>query len=57
MHKLLVGQRVSDEAPRILCDSQSALALVLNPVVSQQSKQMLYHRAGRNEILLEYCST
>jgi hypothetical protein len=38
MHKLLVDLGVADGAPRILCASQSALALVQNPVVSQRSK-------------------
>jgi hypothetical protein len=59
MHKLLVA----DGAPRILCVSQSTLALMRNPVVSQRSKRMdvLHHweraRAGRNEIVLDHCST
>jgi hypothetical protein len=49
--------------PRILSDSQSALALVRNPVVSQRSRHIdvLHHfvreRSELGGIGLEYCST
>jgi hypothetical protein len=66
VRKLLVDpriDRVADGAPRNLRDSQSALALMRNLVVSQRSKRIVmpHHivqeRAGRNEIMREYCNT
>jgi hypothetical protein len=54
---------VAEGVPRIRSDSQSSLALVRNPVVSQRSKHidMLHHfvreRSDLGEIVLEYCST
>ena len=63
LRKLLHDLGVAKDAPRVLSDSQSALALVRNPVVSQRSKHIdvLHHfvreRSDRGEIVLEYCST
>jgi hypothetical protein len=62
MHKVLRDFGV-EGVPRILSDCSSAIALVRNPVVSQQSKHIgvLHHfvreQASRQEIVLEYCST
>jgi hypothetical protein len=63
MRKIWTDLGVVEGVPRILSDSQSALALVRNPVVSQRSKHIdvLHHfvreRSERGEIGLEYCST
>lgn len=51
------------KAPTIYSDSQCALALVRNPVVSQRSKHIdvLHHfvreRAARGEVAFQYCGT
>jgi hypothetical protein len=53
----------AEGVPRIQSDSQSAMALVRNPVVSQRSKHIdvLHHfvreRSDLGEVVLEYCST
>jgi hypothetical protein len=63
MRKILVDLGVAEGVPRIRSDSQSAIALVRNPVVSQRSKHIdvVHHfvreRSDRGEIVLEYCST
>ena len=63
LRKLLHDLGVAKDAPRVLSDSQSALALVRNPVVSQRSKHIdvLQHfvreRSDRGEIVLESCGT
>jgi hypothetical protein len=63
MRKILVDLGVAEGVPRIRSDSQSSLALVRNPVVSQRSKHMdvLHHFvrewSDRGDIVSEYCST
>lgn len=63
MRKLWADMCAVDRAQTILCDSQAALALVRNPVVSQRSKHIdvMHHfvreRADRGEVVLEYCHT
>jgi hypothetical protein len=62
MRKMLTVMGVDEGVPRILRDSQSALALVRKPVVPQRSKHIdvLHHfvreRSEREEIGSEYWS-
>jgi hypothetical protein len=64
LHKLMGDFGVECAAPVLIyCDSQAALKLLVNPVVSQRSKHIdvLHHfareRVARREVRYEYCRT